>query len=42
MSVPPELRWSGKARVAALIIASVLAWAMVAAGVYLVTRWFSD
>ncbi len=37
----PEPKWSGKARVIALVVASLAAWAAVAGGVYLITRWAS-
>lgn len=37
----PEPRWSGKVRVIALVVASLVAWASVAGGVFLLTRWFA-
>ena len=35
----PEPKWSGKVRVAALVLASLATWAVLAGVVYLITRW---
>lgn len=35
----PEPKWSGKVRVAVLVLATLASWAIVAGGVYLITRW---
>lgn len=38
----PEPKWSGKVRVFALVVASLAAWAIIAGGVYLLTRLIAD
>ncbi|WP_426023351.1 hypothetical protein [Brevundimonas sp. PWP3-1b1] len=35
----PEPKWSGKVRVVALVVAGLAAWAVIAGGVFLFTRW---
>lgn len=35
----PEPKWSGKVRVAFLVGVSVALWALIAGGVYGLTRW---
>ncbi len=38
----PEPKWSGKVRVVALVVASLAVWAIIAGGVYLLTRLLAD
>lgn len=38
----PEPKWSGKVRVAFMIAISIAAWAAVAGGVFLLTRWIAS